>query len=374
MTPPRGLRVSALRAFLGSNGWKLVSDKDGDQAWEAPLELGFPESYRLHLPRTDETPGGATAAARVTSVLSDIYELPVEELAAKAGAAHGIFSLRMFSPDFDLGSIPFLNFEAMIERLRKVLLHTAAFVIDETPTISEVPEEAYRYLAQCRFLQTAVGSYVARVQLPEASDLVEPTLFEDGLASRVVSERLVESLRFVTGRIMDGDKTLFTDEVVEQEAASINLDVFRGIGELLHKCGAKSVDFALTSSAGVTTIPSGPLTESRLQRLDGFLAFAKERLAADRTIDVTGRIVELRSRRPDRRRNHVGVAAMLDGREVFIAMTMGKQDYPYAVMAHNRNRLVRLQASVRQLKTQLRVIKLAAFEELNESAESPAAP
>ncbi|MBK6845492.1 MAG: hypothetical protein IPG88_24890 [Gemmatimonadetes bacterium] len=103
------------------------------------------------------------------------------------------------------------------------------------------------------------------------------------------------------------------------------------------------------------------------------MLFAKSRLAADREIDVIGRIVELRSRRPDRRRNHVGVSAILDDREVFIAVKMSKQDHPYAVTAHNRNNRVRLRAAVRRMKTQLRVIRLDSFEELEESADSESA-
>lgn len=374
MIPEPRLSLALIRRFLQAKQWVLVAEADGSQAWRPPEDIGLPADYRLHLPRTDETSGGAVTAARVTAILGDLYELAEEELAAQAGGNHAILALRLQSPDFHGGSVPFRNFEAMVERLRKTLLHTASFVLNETPTISDVPDEAHRYLARCRFLQTSVGSYIARVQLPEGEPLLEPTLFDEGLPSRVVTERLADSLSFVTARVFAGDRSIYTDEVMEQEAPTINVDVFKDIGELLLKSGAKSVDFTLTSAAGVSTIPSGALSDYRLQRLDSFVAFAKERLAADRNIDVIGRIVELRSRRPDRRRNHVGIAAILDDREVFIALTMGKQDYPYAVMAHNRNRMVRLQASVRQMKTQLRVIKLAVFEELDQSAEGAPAP
>lgn len=374
MIPEPRLSLDLIRRLLHAKGWVLMGESDGAQAWQPPYDVGLPSSYRLHLPRTDETPGGVVAAARVSAILADLYEAEGEELAAQAGGNHAVLALRLKSPDYHGGSVPFLNFEAMVERLRKTLLHTASFVLNETPTISDVPEEAHQYLARCRFLQTSVGSYIARVQLPEAEPLLEPTLFEEELSSRAVTERLLDSLAFVTGRVFDDDRSIYTDEVMEEEAPTINVDVFRDIGELLQKSGAKSVDFTLTSAAGVSIIPSGPLSDYRLQRLDSFVAFAKERLAADRNIDVIGRIVELRSRRPDRRRNHVGIAAVLDGREVFIALTMGKQDYPYAVMAHNRNRMVRLQASVRQMKTQLRVIRLGMFEELDQSAEGVTAP
>ncbi len=141
----------------------------------------------------------------------------------------------------------------------------------------------------------------------------------------------------------------------------------------LEKSRAESVNFSLTSAEGVKTVSTGRLTAQAFQRLDKYMLFAKSRLAADREIDVIGRIVELRSRRPDRRRNHVGVSAILDDREVFIAVKMSKQDYPYAVTAHNRNNRVRLRAAVRRMKTQLRVIRLDSFEELEESADSESA-
>ncbi len=55
------------------------------------------------------------------------------------------------------------------------------------------------------------------------------------------------------------------------------------------------------------------------------------------------------------------------------SLKMSKQDYPHAVTAHNRNNRVRLRAAVRRMKTQLRVIRLDSFEELEESADSESA-
>lgn len=368
------ISLGLLRLFLERKGWSILFREGRGQVWQAPDELALPAGYRLHLPHGDETKGGAVATGRVASILSELYDLPPEELAAQAGGVHAILALQLQSPDYDGGSLPFLSFEAMVERLRKTLLHTAAFVLTEMPTIEDVPEEAHRYLERCRFLQTAKGSYVARVQLPENESLVEATLFDEGVSSQVVTDTLVDALSFVTTRIFRDDRSIYTDEGMEQEASVINIDVFRDIGELLDKSGAKSVNFTVTSGDGVRTLPSGQISAQNLQRLDTFIDFARLRLAADQEIDVVGRIVELRSRRPDRRRNHVGIAAMLDGREVYIALTMGKQDYPYAVMAHNLNKMVRLRAAVRRMKTQLRVIKLESFEELDQSAEGAPAP
>jgi MoaA/NifB/PqqE/SkfB family radical SAM enzyme len=185
-----------------------------------------------------------------------------------------------------------------------------------------------------------------------------------------VSIALVSALSFVTERVFPDDRSIYSSDVLENEAAEINIDVFRDIGELLEKSGADSVNFRLTSAAGAQTVSSGHLSPQRFQRLQTYVDFARQRLAADRNINVIGRIVELRSRRPDRTRNYVGMAAILDDREVFISITMRKQDYPSAVMAHNRNKKVRLRAAVRQMRTQLRVIKLESFEELDESADS----
>jgi hypothetical protein len=335
-----------------------------------PAVLELPQDYRLYLPQSDETEGGREVVSRVVRALADLYDLSDDDVLSVIGALDSILAIQLRSRDYESGSLPFLRFEGVIEKLRKTLLHTAAFVLTDTPTVETVPEEAQTYLARCRFLQTAVGSFVARVQLPEREPLAEATLFDEAVPSTDVSATLVDAFAFVTGRVLTSDNSVFTDEAFEENAHAINIDVFRDIGELLEKSGADNVNFTLTSSSGEQTISSGRLTPEGFARLDTFVEFARQRLAADQQIDVIGRIVELRSRRPDRRRNHVGVAAILDDHEVFIAMTMGKQDYPYAVMAHNRNRLVRVKAAVRRLKTQLRVIKLEVFEELEESADA----
>lgn len=369
MTEAIRISLTSLLRFLERKGWRLSGIEGTLETWQPPADLSFPLDYLLRVPSSDETDGGALASSRVAAILADIYELSYEDLAVQGGDSHAILSLRMKSPDFVTGSIPFRSFEGMVDKLRKTLLHTASFVVTQTPTVEAIPHEAQDYLTKCRFLQTAVGSYIARVQLPERNALIEPTLFDEGVDSKVVTDALIDALTFVTARVFQNDRSLYTDEVMEEEASGINVDVFRDIGELLQKSGAESVDFTIASSTGIQTIPTGPLSAARFGHLETFIAFARERLAADREVDVTGRIVELRSRRPDRRRNHVGMAAILDDAEVFISLSMSKQDYSHAVMAHNRNRMVRLRAAVRRMKTQLRVIRLDSFEELQASAE-----
>ncbi|MBK6845491.1 MAG: hypothetical protein IPG88_24885 [Gemmatimonadetes bacterium] len=135
-----------------------------------------------------------------------------------------------------------------VEKLRKTLLHSAAFVLSAGPTIEGIPEEALEYLSRCRFLQTAVGSYIARVQLPQGAPLLEATLFEEGISSSEVSETLVDALAFVSNRVFADDAALYTEEGFENDAEEINLDVFRDIGELLEKSRAESVNFSLTSA------------------------------------------------------------------------------------------------------------------------------
>ena len=356
--------LTRLVTVLMERGWTPISEVGRMQTFAPPATLDLAPDFRLYLPRSDESKGGQDALSRVAESLSEIYGVASDEFASVLLDSDAVLAIQLVSTDFARGSVPLLKFESFIERLRRAILHTASFVLTSTPTIEEIPEEAKDYLARCRFLQTEHGSFVARIQLPERHPLSEATLFEEAVASADVSETLIGAIAFIANRVFVNDTTARSDESFEANIGTINVDLFTDIAEMFSKSGAESMNFTLTSSASERQVSSGKLSSDRLEMLDSFVRFAKTRLAADREIDVVGRIVELRSKRPDRRRNHVGISAVLDGEEVFISLSLGKNDYPYAIAAHNNNSSVRLRAAVRKLKTQLRVITLGSFEEI----------
>jgi hypothetical protein len=362
--------LGQIRAFLLSRGWIAEGSDSRMEAMAPPIDLGLPKDFKLYLPKSEEHPVSQGNLRRLCAIVADIYDVSEADVPTIVTNRDTVLAIQLRSPDYETGSVPFLYFEGLVEKLKKTLLHTASFVLTDAPTVEAVPDEALSYLTRCRFLQSAIGSYVARVQLPDKYPLVEPTLFNPEVQSSEVNETLFGAIRFVTGSVFGHEADLFSDASLERHASVMNVDVLRDVGELLQRSGAKEINFTFASGDGVRSVSSGPLTADRFEILNAYVAFARERLAADHEIDVVGRIVELRSRHPDRRRNHVGIAASIDGREVLISLSMGRQDYPYAVMAHNRNRLVRIRGSVRRLRTQWRVERLDSFEELADPADT----
>ena len=364
MSDTRKISLASVQEFLTRKGWQPKPQVGRMQAYVAPSDLGLPADYLLYVPRSESSVGGEESVGRIVDVIADLYATSSAQLRDQLSAQESILSIRLQGLDFARGSVPFVSFEAVIEKLKRALLHAASFVVSSTPTIDRVPDEATEYLARCRFLQTGRGSFVARVQLPDSSPLVEASLFDAEVGSAEVGTTLLEALSFISSRVLNNDPAVNSDESFEDNVGVINIDLFKDISELFERSGASEIDFTLATPEREQRVSSGSLSTERLEKLSAFVKFARERLRADREIDINGRIVELRSRQQDRRRNHVVISAILDGEAVFIALQMSKNDYPYAVTAHKNNSLVRLRASVRKLKTQLRVIKLGSFEEL----------
>ena len=213
----QAVRLELLESFLVRRGWTRAEEEGRTHAYAPPEELGLPTGYRLFLPKQQTGSGVEATLVRVQAVLQDVYELSEEQLNAVISTTDFILSIQLEGRRFDLGSIPLLQFEGMIDKLKKVLLNTASFVLTEGRRVVAEPVEAKDYLERCRFLQTEVGSFVAKVQLPTEQELAPPGLFgSDPVMSNEVNDRLADVLSFVTQRVLQGpEHAVMSDDGME---------------------------------------------------------------------------------------------------------------------------------------------------------------
>lgn len=357
--------VEHIQQYLEKEGWTVAGEHGRFRRLRPPEVLGLPGDYTLSLPTVSDAPDINLYIARVVTMLAGLYNVPRDQLERSITDDATILSIQVIDESTYDGTIPFPRFEGIVEKLRKTLLDTAAFAISQAPLLTGLPDEAYSYLQNCRFLQTAAGSYVANIELPSNRELVSPDLFgEHGLNSDEVNERLRDILSFALGPVMHSEDSIYQQEYLRDSVELLSIDVLKDVADLLDKTPSGEIKFSFSKAGERRVIPSGRLTEQRRAQLDTYVQFLRTRITEPAVIDMEGRIVELRSRNPERDRNYILVAGIVDGQEAYVAVRLSQRDYPTAISAHQRNRKVRVMGEARRMKTQFSITRLLIFEEL----------
>jgi hypothetical protein len=103
------------------------------------------------------------------------------------------------------------------------------------------------------------------------------------------------------------------------------------------------------------------MSDDRRNRLKEFLDYIRDQLRGENDLDVSGTIVELRSRDPEGNRNYIRVVTVFHGDRTFISAALSNEQYQRAVDAHRNKRQVRLRGNGTRLKTQIRLLEVTDF-------------
>lgn len=228
---------------------------------------------------------------------------------------------------------------------------------------SKAVELAARQFAKDSFfLQTSVGSFVAKIEIP-ATVLRQPDLFgTPPLDSTEVTSSLFAAIDFLNDRILGTDGEFDESETIANAISLFDAELLTSISNVLLEPAVDLIEFSFEFGNRVRTTSTGWLSTEKRSRLSDFVAFIKEQLRGEDGIDIVGSIVELRSRDPSGDRNHIGVAASFHGDRTFITATLSNVQYQVAVDAHRNKRDVRLVGKGIRLKTQVRITDLQTFQ------------
>lgn len=358
--PPEAL--DRVRTFLTSRGWTVAREGERFDDYRPPTELAVPHDFLVTVPRVPDAPDLSRYLTRLAEMLANVYLLTAEQLEPLFAHASTVLSM---SIDRDLrgtNSVSFAKFETLMDRLRRMLLHTAAFVAEEDPLIDLIPPEAHTYLENCRFLHTTRGSFVANVELP-AGDIApdRPLLDTAPLRAAVVNEKVADVLNYVVGPVLRGDINVFSDDHVANNLDLINVNVLEDVRSLFSEVSESPLLFSFIGLEATRRVVAPPLTRETAYTFSEYLKFVKKRVSDTFPINVEGRVVGLRSRNPQRNRNYVLVLGVLDGHPTFISVTLRNELYQAAIQAHRSNRTVYIRGRARRMKTQVKVTQLESF-------------
>lgn len=363
--------LGSLRAFLLREGWIATKQTGRLNIFRPPQSLGLGNSFHLALPMEEVTADQQALLSQALATVAELYETdPLALLRSLPGDAT-VMSVRLLDPNIRDGAIALPEIESLLNALRLLLRDTAAFTATDDPILDGTPDIASYYLSQCRFLGTREGSFIADIELPEVGSLTlpeeQPMLHlhpDDFIAPTVgmVRARVAGAIQYAVERVLPGGSTPAPQELADLDENLLSVDVFGHVDQMFRRTHVHALEFGFSGTYPSPSLKTGPLDTYRLDRLSEFVEKIREFAGGTLPIDGVGRIVELRSRDPQRRRNHVGIQMTIDNREVLVAIRLGLRDYPTAIEAHRQGKLIHVAGDAIRMKTQLRITNLAIFE------------
>ncbi|WP_010602375.1 hypothetical protein [Pedobacter agri] len=221
--------IDLITSFLINREWTSVKTTDIFHELRPPNDLKFPEEFRLFIPTDSNKSDSKRFLDNLIEIVAEIYSLNIEDLNVIFKNQDTVLKVRVYDEQTINGRMPLNRFEEFIDKIRSILSDTASFVIDKDATSIRIPEEVSRYLNLCNFMQTEIGSFIAKIQLPTTEIIKESELFErQTIYSEEINTKLSEVLKFINEDIFESTSSINDEYLIENEN-KINIKLLKDI-------------------------------------------------------------------------------------------------------------------------------------------------
>lgn len=351
-----------LRSFMVDAGWTQTRISRGLSFFSPPVSLGIRGNYTIALPDDPAQSSVSGLIHDAADALVQVYGYgQLGDLLNRAASLSDLdqssLIISRFRDDSTKGgTMPLTAISAYLNSMETTLYRSAKFHLGVDTRAIELA--ARQFVKDSFFLQTAVGSFVAKIEIP-ATVLRQADLFgTPALDSTEVTSALFAAFNFLNDQILSTDVNFDDTETLANAITLFDVELLTAITEVLLKPAVDSIDFSFEFGNRVRTTSTGWLSEGKRTRLKNFVVFVTEQLRSEDSIDIVGSIVELRSRDPAGDHNHIRVVANFHHDRTFITATLSNVQYQLAVDAHRNKRDVRLVGKGMRLKTQVRITEL----------------
>ena len=348
-------------SYITNREWILNKETDRFQFFRAPDHLGFEEEYLLPIPKNTESSDYAKFLKNTLNILAEIYEVSIEELEVIIEEDNAILSIRIHDNQTEDGKIGFNRFEELIEGLKDLLIDTASFVINPDIQIKSKPAEAYRYLNYCKFLQTEVGSFIAKVELPSDEIIREPQLFDAEIRANQINTKLKSVISYVKNSVFDSNGQ-FDENHLEENQDNINLNLLKDIEKLYDKTESRNIEFYFSDIQDSVKINTENIYNDNLVKLSNLIESINDTLNEENQRTLTGRIISLKSTDPEGERNEITFGSLLNNMPIRVKARLSSENYQQAVDAHKDKRNIQISGVLKKMKTMYKFIEVQEFE------------
>ncbi|WP_294238549.1 hypothetical protein [Chryseobacterium sp. sg2396] len=346
--------------YISNRDWIFVSESEKFYYYAAPEFLGFEEQYLLPIPKKSSTVDYNNFLIKTISILSEIYDISVDEIEVIIEEDNAVFSIRIYDDLTNDGKIGFNRFEELIDGIKDLLIDAATFAITPNILTKNKPAEAFRYLNYCKFLQTEVGSFIARIELPSDKIIKEQELFQDEIRAYDINSKLISILSYVKRSVFDSDQE-FNETYLEENQHRINLNILKDIEKIYEKTESRNIEFNFSNIYESVKISTENIYNEKLIKLSNLIQNIDESLNEENHVTITGRITNLKSNDPESNSNEISFNSLLDEKPIKVKAKLSRIQYQQAVDAHKGKKNIQITGIIRKMKTQYKFLDIYNF-------------
>jgi hypothetical protein len=356
--------VLQLEKFLEKHNWTETRKSGHLRFFFAPSDLGLKGKFSIALPIDSSRQGAEGLLLQVVDSLKDLYGFEVTEyydvLANESlDESPTRFTTRFIDKLTNSGAIPLVSIADYLSSMERSLYNSTKFKIGVDDSSAKIAAE--KLTKSCLFLQTEFGSFVARVEVPQQVVRQADLFGLPSLLSAQVCSSFFSAVEFLNDKILTSD-----DDYESSASLAIAIQLFdpvllESLSKMMVDHSMQSLEFAIETGNQKRSSSTGELTESRIERLKDYVQFIKQHFNGENDLDITGSIVELRSRDPQGNRNYILVVSEFQGDKTYVSATLNNEQYQSAVDAHRTKRTVRIKGNGMRLRTQIRITEITEF-------------
>lgn len=365
ITDDQAILTEKLRAFLIDAGWSEGREARGLKFYFPPPSLGVQGKYSVALPDDPSRPGVGSLLHSATDSLMDLYgysrlgALLERAATVSTDSRPAKIVSRFVDATTRAGAMPLHALGGFLTHMEKGLYSSAKFKLGGDDSL--IRAAASRFARDCLFLQTQVGSFVATVEVPKTT-LRQASLFgQEAVESAQVCSAMFSAIDFLNARVLNDTQPLDSQEAMSDALALFDVELLEELSKMIASPNMESIDFTLEAGESIRSSSTGWITEEKAARLKDYVAFFRKHLREENDIEVTGSIVELRSRDPESNKNYIRVVAQYRGDRIHVSAALSNAQYQSAVDSHRKKRMVTIRGSGVRLKTQIRIASVRDF-------------
>lgn len=346
------LNPLAVCKYLEQTGWNLFPFKRTDVK---VYQITFGESFRqVMVPMDKKFSDYKQVMYDVVQNLADVEGKSVEQVMLYLlNPNTDILKIRLDKKEVESGNILFDDAIKLFDNAKKLLAATALDIINPKKIhYGRIDESVQKFLNQCRFGQTEIGSYVVSVvcpfaELSEEEGYKQLSIFTDeercaSSLTRRVTNKLMDNVAFVKQQIDEGKAdTLIAEEV------GISSNFLEALNGLNLQSENTLVEFTTEWSPTVKVNRSKnnhiKVTNDYYQPIASVVEKIKEE--TNKRTEIIGRIKQL-SAVPAVDKREGGTVTVVfvseDDKAKSVQVHLSKEDYENAVEAHQLGKFVKI--------------------------------
>ncbi|UOD29923.1 hypothetical protein INH39_31950 [Massilia violaceinigra] len=281
--------IAGLKSFLDEAGWQEIRHVRSAVLYAAPASLGIQGNYTVALPQDASAPDAARLLHGCANALVDVYGYgSVGDLLNRAAAVTDQtvptrFVTRFIGDATRYGAIPLGELVAFVTNMQDGLYRCARFKMGVDT--SEAKATAERFVRQCRFLQTAEGSFVAKVEVPITTLRPAESSGRRALTSTEICSSFFSAIRFLNWNILENNDPVDAPEILSSAIALFDAALLESITSLVVGPQMESIDFFMEMGTELLNSSTGHLSPEKRQRIHDFRQFISPHLLGDNKLD-----------------------------------------------------------------------------------------